>query len=59
MTEPVIAPFTPDQGFDKVAEQQLMRDAANRPGPGNCTLWPDCGCCTQSGPHACEGEVPR
>lgn len=33
-------------------------DAKPGPGPGSCTLWPGCGCGTQSGPHACEGKVP-
>lgn len=23
---------------------------------GTCTLWPGCGCGTQSGPHTCEGQ---
>jgi len=30
--------------------------APDRAGPFNCDLWPECGCGTQSGPHACEGR---
>lgn len=33
---------------------EVNKFAAYHPSP--CTLWPECGCGTQSGPHTCEGR---